>query len=64
VIILMAFCSPSEMTGNPVSIASTPNASNFFAMFHLFSGDKATPGDCSPSLHVVSKILTFILHHL
>jgi len=60
----MAFCSPSEIIGNPVSIASTPNSSNYFAMFNLFSGDKATPGDCSPSLNVVSKILTFILLHL
>jgi len=60
----MAFCSPSEMTGNPGSIASTPYSSNFFAMFNLFSGDKATPGDCSQSHNVVSKILTFILYHL
>jgi len=45
VIILTACCSPSEITGNPVSMASTPNSSNFFAMFSLFSGDKATPGD-------------------
>ena len=63
VIILTACCSPSEITGNPVSIASTPNSSNFFAMFSLFSGDRATPGDCSPSLNVVSKILILIFSY-
>ena len=32
VIILTAFSSPSEITGKPASIASTPNKSSFFAI--------------------------------
>src|SRR3989337_571765 len=61
VIILIALRSPSEIIGNPASITSTPKVSSFFAMFNFCSGAKATPGVCSPSLNVVSKILTFML---
>ena len=32
VIIFTALDSPSEITGNPASIASTPSSSNFFAI--------------------------------
>ncbi len=63
VIIFTAFNSPSEITGKPASIASTPKASSFFAIDNFCSGDKETPIVCSPSLNVVSKILTFIQHH-
>ncbi len=31
-IILTALNSPAEITGNPASIASTPNSSSFFAI--------------------------------
>ena len=62
VIIFTALRSPSEITGNPVSIASIPNASNFFAMFSFCSGESETPGVCSPSLNVVSNILIFNVH--
>ena len=59
VIILTASRSPSDITGKPVSIASIPNSSSFFAMFNFFSGESETPGVCSPSRNVVSNILTF-----
>jgi hypothetical protein len=45
--------------GKPASIASTPNSSNFIAICNFCSGLTETPGVCSPSLRVVSKILTF-----
>ena len=57
---LIAFISPSEMIGNPASMASTPRVSSFCAIASFCSGVNATPGVCSPSLSVVSKILTFI----
>src|SRR3989338_2692798 len=54
--------SPSDTIGKPASIASTPSASSFFAMSSFCSGDNATPGVCSPSLSVVSNILTLMPH--
>ncbi len=50
--------SPSETAANPASIASTPSSSRRLAILNLFSEVKETPGVCSPSLRVVSKILT------
>ena len=61
VIIFTPLNSPSEITGKPASIASTPNASSFFAIESFCSGDKETPIVCSPSLNVVSNILTFMI---
>jgi hypothetical protein len=60
VISLMASISPSEEDANPASMTSTPSSSNFLAIWSLCSGIKETPGVCSPSLRVVSKILIFL----
>ncbi len=49
--------SPGEETANPASITSTPSASSAWAISTFSSGDRAMPGDCSPSLRVVSRIV-------
>lgn len=51
--------SPFVAAAKPASIASTPSSSSFFAILNLSSGFRETPGVCSPSLSVVSKILIF-----
>lgn len=51
-----AWKSPSEMTGNPASMTSTPKASSCMAIRTFCSTVMAAPGHCSPSLSVVSKI--------
>ena len=54
--------SPGEETAKPASITSTPRRSSARAISAFSSGDSAMPGDCSPSLSVVSK--TVILRRL
>src|SRR5829696_6304436 len=49
--------SPGEDAGNPASTTSTPRRSSITATSAFSSGRSAIPGDCSPSLSVVSKIL-------
>ncbi len=48
--------SPSEAMGNPASMMSTPSASSWCASRTFSSRFIEQPGDCSPSLSVVSKI--------
>ena len=48
--------SPGEDAAKPASITSTPNCSSAAATSAFSSGRSAMPGDCSPSLKVVSKI--------
>lgn len=57
-IFLVAIKSPSEEAGNPASITSTPNLTSWPAIFTFCSTVKSIPGACSPSLNVVSSILT------
>ncbi len=49
--------SPGDDAANPASITSTPRRSSVRATSAFSSGCSAMPGDCSPSLSVVSKIL-------
>src|SRR4051794_4978761 len=50
--------SPGEVIGKPASMMSTPSRASWWAI-STFSGTLSEmPGDCSPSLSVVSKILT------
>ena len=51
--------SPGEVLGNPASMMSTPKRSSCLAISILSAAVSATPGDCSPSRRVVSKISTF-----
>jgi hypothetical protein len=53
---LTASNSPSETAAKPASMTSTPNSSSRWAIRSLFSGVNDTPGVCSPSRRVVSKI--------
>ncbi len=55
---LTASFSPLEVIGMPASIVSTPSLSSCLAIVSLSSTVNETPGVCSPSLKVVSKILT------
>jgi hypothetical protein len=57
--------SPSEAMGNPASITSTPSASSCRASRNFSSKFIEQPGDCSPSLSVVSKtaILSALIIH-
>ena len=48
--------SPSEITGKPALIISTPSVSSCMATCIFCSTFIAAPGHCSPSLSVVSKI--------
>ena len=58
--------SPGEENAKPASITSTPRRSSASAISAFSSGESAMPGDCSPSLSVVSKIviLRAVLHVL
>jgi hypothetical protein len=56
----MASNSPFDAAANPASMASTPSSSSFLAIFNFSAGVKETPGVCSPSLNVVSKILMLL----
>src|SRR5436190_5571989 len=47
--------SPSEETGNPASITSTPSRASCSAISTFSALDSAMPGACSPSRSVVSK---------
>ena len=49
--------SSSEATGNPASMTSTPSSSSWAAILSFSAVDIVAPGDCSPSLSVVSKIV-------
>ena len=55
---LTASKSPGEVIGKPASMMSTPSRSSWCAISILSRGVQATPGDCSPSRRVVSKMLT------
>jgi hypothetical protein len=55
----IASSSPSEAAAKPASMALTPSLW-LLAILSFFSGVKETPGVCSPSLRVVSKILIFL----
>ncbi len=59
-IALMACISPCDTIGKPASIASIPSSSSLIATCTFCSGVMVTPGVCSPSLRVVSKILTLL----
>ncbi len=47
--------SPGEVMGKPASITSTFSRASCRAISSFSSGDRLTPGDCSPSRRVVSK---------
>jgi len=49
--------SPGDEAANPASMTSTPSDSSDRAISAFSCGCSAMPGDCSPSLSVVSKIL-------
>jgi|GEM_PF-5660591 len=54
----LTFClSPSEETGKPASSTSTPSLSSCRAILSFCSLVSDTPGVCSPSRSVVSKIV-------
>ncbi len=53
---LIASISPTEAAAKPASMMSTPSLSSCSAITSFFSGVNETPGVCSPSLRVVSKI--------
>jgi hypothetical protein len=55
---LTASFSPAETAANPASMTLTPRASMALAMVSFFSFVRETPGVCSPSRSVVSKIVT------
>jgi hypothetical protein len=50
--------SPGDEAGNPASMKSTRMRSSACAISSFSSTLRATPGDCSPSRSVVSKIST------
>src|SRR5699024_5363467 len=58
-IIFTELKSPLEEAGNPTSIRSTPYRSSCLAISIFSSWFKFTPGDCSPSRNVVSKMKIF-----
>ncbi len=51
--------SPGEATGKPASITSTCSRANCRAISSFSLMFKLAPGHCSPSLNVVSKIMSF-----
>ena len=55
---LTASRSPSEAAGNPASITSTPSFSSCTASRSFYAEFMLAPGLCSPSLKVVSKMIT------
>src|SRR5579875_3341622 len=50
--------SAAELTGNPASITSTPRRASWRAISSFSGSVRLTPGDCSPSRSVVSKMAT------
>src|SRR3972149_835929 len=50
--------SPGELAGKPASMMSTPRRCSCWGVSILSWMLKATPGDCSPSRRLVSKIST------
>ena len=50
--------SPGDEIANPASMMSTPSRSSWRAISIFSCAFSAMPGDCSPSLSVVSKIRT------
>ncbi len=50
--------SPGEVIGKPASMMSTPSRASWWAISTFSATLSEMPGDCSPSLSVVSKILT------
>jgi len=56
----IASSSPCEAAAKPASMALTPSLSKLLAILSFFLGVKETPGVCSPSLRVVSKIFIFL----
>ena len=59
--VLTASRSPGDDAGNPASMMSTRRRSKAWAISSLSWALRATPGDCSPSRRVVSKISTLSL---
>ena len=55
---LMASKSPGELAANPASMTSTCNRSSCLAIRTFSSLLMEAPGDCSPSLKVVSKMIS------
>src|SRR3989344_4632279 len=53
---LTASKSPGELMAKPASIISTPSLASCFAIIIFSSTFMEAPGDCSPSLSVVSNI--------
>src|SRR5690625_6723089 len=53
--------SPVDEAGKPASILSTPKRSNCLAISSFSSLFRFTPGDCSPSRKVVSKICILVI---
>src|SRR5439155_13011625 len=51
--------SPSDAMGNPASITSISSRSTWRAIRSFSARFMLQPGDCSPSLSVVSKMITF-----
>ena len=50
--------SPGEEIGNPASMTSTPSRASWWAISSFSAVLSEMPGDCSPSLSVVSKMMT------
>ena len=57
-IVLTARKSSGELIGKPASMTSTPSSSRACANRSFSAGVMLAPGDCSPSLRVVSKMMT------
>ena len=53
-----AWKSPGDAIGNPASITSTPSRASCWAISSFSVAFSEMPGDCSPSLSVVSKTMT------
>src|SRR3954451_4312368 len=51
--------SPGEVIGNPASMTSTPRRASWVAISIFSWTFREMPGDCSPSLRVVSNIRTW-----
>ena len=50
--------SVGELTGKPASMTSTPRWASWVPISTFSLAERLMPGDCSPSLRVVSKIRT------
>ncbi len=48
--------SPGDVIGNPASMTSTPSFANWVAISTFSEVFREIPGDCSPSLSVVSNM--------